>query len=426
MEEESAVSRLPPKLQEDFFELAEEAAKKAAERIRKERELYARLREMLTIRDIPQSEEAERLRVGVVDGSISPELSERLGYRIGVYTASYMVFDGGEIISDEDKDSMTAGYLMSPQTGSSLHTKKILSLMCTLAERRLAEKCINKYHVDLMIIDGSFYGFRARCSEVKKKDLAEFEGASEFKTGWELINEVYNASRKLARNGKTIGIIKRLRTQAIDGWLLSKRWRLEDMINKNDKSILGAVLRPGEYFDYRDLLGEKWSYLHYTNLITWFNEIKRMKKFKEKVGEDRLERALDYTHKKLRVQIGTDLCRDKREIGESAWKTCAEEKVGEVAGMRRVYAKLSPYAPPLCVELGEEVDLELVLTYLRWSANPATGLPFPLDLVDANIALERRIAREFSEEVEARLLLDQSLEAEEVRGDFSPLNPQKE
>lgn len=46
-----------------------------------------------------------------------------------------------------------------------------------------------------MIIDGSFYGFRTRCSEVKRKDLARFEGVEGFKTGLDLINEVYELSR---------------------------------------------------------------------------------------------------------------------------------------------------------------------------------------------------------------------------------------
>lgn len=86
------------------------------------------------------------LGLGVVDGSLSPELAERLGYRIGIYTASYMVFKDVKIISDKDRDSMVAGYLMSPQTGSSLHTKRILSLLRTLTERKMAIKCICRFN----------------------------------------------------------------------------------------------------------------------------------------------------------------------------------------------------------------------------------------------------------------------------------------
>lgn len=94
--------------------------------------------------------------------------------------------------------------------------------------------------------------------------------------------------------------------------------------------------------------------------------------------------------------------------------------------MRRVYVRLAPYAQPICIEFSEAVDLELVLAYLKQSVNEAAGLPFPLDLIDANIGVDRGIAREFAEEVEARLLLEERLEAEGVRGEFTSLNPQRE
>ncbi|HDD56687.1 MAG TPA: hypothetical protein ENG18_01540, partial [Nitrososphaeria archaeon] len=132
--EESAISKLPPKLQEEFFELAGEAAKKVAERLREEERKLLELKKFIKLRSISMNLAGD-LRVGVVDGSSSPRLSERLGYRMGVYTGCYMVFDGGEIISDNDEESMAAGYIMAPQTGSSLYTKKLLSLMRTLLER---------------------------------------------------------------------------------------------------------------------------------------------------------------------------------------------------------------------------------------------------------------------------------------------------
>ena len=150
-----------------------------------------------------------------------------------------MVFDGGEIISDDDEESMAAGYIMTPQTGSSLYTRKLLSLMRTLLERDLALKCMEKYDVDLMILDGSFYGFRARCSEIKEK---EFFGLGSRIVGWELGREVYEKSKRLLANGKAIGVIKRIRTAAIDGWLLSRNWRMEETLNKNDRSLLRLSL----------------------------------------------------------------------------------------------------------------------------------------------------------------------------------------
>ena len=412
--EESAISRLPPRLQEEFFELAERAARRVAEELRREEERILELKRHLKFRSIPRGL-AKDLRVGAVDGSSSPRLSERLGYRVGVYTGCYMVFDGGEIVSDDDEESMAAGYIMAPQTGSSLYTKKLLSLMRTLLERDLALKCIEKYDVDLMMIDGSFYGFRARCSEIKEKELLGFGSKI---VGWKLVKEIYEKSKKLIESGKTIGVIKRIRTAAIDGWLLSRNWRMEETLNKNDRSLLRSLMKCGEYFDYRDLLGDRWSYLHYNSLKGWFKEVKR--EIRGLPESKKLERALNYVDKKLRTQIITDLA------PKNSSEEIKEEIFREVIGVRRIYIRLSPHAPPTCVELGRGVDLESTLAYLMENANPATGLPFPLDLVDANVSVDRKIAREFADEIEARLLLDHELNAEEVHGEFISINPQKE
>ena len=425
--EESAVSKLPPPLQADFFKMSEIAAERALRQMLEERKRMSGLRKKLRFRKIP-SYEGSDLTVGVVDGSYSPELSEKMGYRIGVYTASYMILGQDGIHSDKDDESMTIGYVMAPQVGSSLHAKKILSLLATYAERVMAERCLRKYRPDLLIIDGSFYGFRTRCSEVKKRMLDDFEGVRGadgrgFNNAWELINEVYERSRRLAENGRTVGIIKRLRTQAIDGWLYTHRWRIEDTMGKNDRLLLWATMHPGEYFDYADLLGERYSYHHYSNIMTWIKEVE--KKVKDVEDEGKLEKAMEHIHRKLRVQIGTDLCPDKREIGDKRWGECAERRVGEITGLRRVYVRACE-AAPFCVELGKDVDLEETIAYLAWSVNKATGLPFPLDLIDDLISLDRRIAREFAEEVEARILLRRELGVSEVKEEFTPLNPQKE
>ena len=420
--EESAFSKLPTRLQESFFELAEEAASRLSKILRLEEMRLRDLKKFMKFRKVP-SKDLKDIRVGVVDGSISPRLSERMGFRIGVYTASYMVFDGDAIISDEDEESMEAGYIMAPQTGSSLHTKKILSLLCTLLERELALKCMKKYGVDLMLIDGSFYGFRARCSEIKEKKLSDLgiEGIggreSGMKSGWDLIKEVYDKSRKLRRSGKALGVIKRIRTAAIDGWLLSRRWSIQDVLNKNDRVILRSLMKVGEYFDYIDLLGNERSYLHYSGLKGWFNEIR--KKLEKVSDSEKLNKALEHVDNKLRLQIITDLCRKNASEEEK------DEVFNEVISTRRFYVKLSPHAPPACIELGSGLDLDFVLSYLKSCINPATGLPFPLDLIDENISVDRRLAIEFADEIESRLFLNPELNADHTYGEFESINPQK-
>ena len=416
--EESAFSKLPPKLQESFFELADHAAGRVSEFLRREEEGLMRLREVLRFRRIPEGARRD-LRIGVVDGSVSPKLSERLGFRIGVYAASYMVFDGDAVISDGDEDALEAGYIISPQTGSPLHTKKILSLSSTLLERRLALRCIEKYDVDLMLIDGSFYGFRTRCSEIKEKRFGDLgiEGtiAEEMESGWDLIKKVYELTRRLKSSGKAVAVIKRIRTSAIDGWLISRSWSLDNILNRNDRAILRGLMKVGEYFDYADLLDSH--YLLYSGLKGWFREIKR--EIAECPESEKLRRALEYVERKLRLQISTDLC------PKGAGDREKDEAFREVLSPKRLYLRLSRYAPPACVELGDEIDPELALSYLMESANPATGLPFPIDLIDELISFDRRLASEFADEVEARLLLNGELDADNVYGEFESINPQK-
>ncbi|MEN2974027.1 MAG: DNA double-strand break repair nuclease NurA [Candidatus Caldarchaeales archaeon] len=422
-EKRSSLSRLPPKLQEDFFEYAAEAANKTIREVILERDRILKIKSMFKFRDIAEIL-GKDLRVAAVDGSSSPAFSDRLGYRIGVYAACYMVFDGGEIISDKDGENMECGYIMVNQVGSILQTKKILSLLMTAKEREMALRCLEKYNVDLLLVDGSFYGFRTRCSEVKKISLTDM-GLKGYRTGWDLIRHVLELTRELIKTGKAVGVIKRLRTCAIDGWLLSRRWRLEDMLNRNDRSVLCTLLPYRKYFDYRDLIGDKWSYLHYNSLVTWYSEMISRRKIKVDSGlKDNLSEAMEYVEKKLKTQIRTDL--SPPDLDSNTSDRLGKELLEEITSRPRLYARLSQYAAPICLELGEGLDVDTVLAYALTSANKVTGIPFPIDLVDEMISIEKDTAREFAEEIEARLLLDPRISSEEVEARLEPLNPQKE
>jgi len=419
----TALSKLPPKLQENFFEYAEEAARKTVEMIVRDRVKISNIGRYLSFRDIPDILDRE-LVVGVVDGSSSPTFNDRLGYRIGVYTACYMVFEGDKIISDRDDESMEAGYMMVSQTGDILQTHKILSLLMTSKERELALRCMKNYDVDIMLIDGAFYGFRTRCSEVKKLNLAEM-GIEGYRSAWDLIERVLTFTRHLVRSGKAVAVIKRLRTSAIDGWILSKTWSISEITKRNDRSILRMLLPYGKYFNYRDFIGDRWSYLHYSSLISWYNDIVEKKIVKEdKSMDENTREALEYVDKKLKTQIHTDLC--QHNTGSHERDTCAANLLKEITSRPRIHVRLSPYTAPVCLEIGENVDLEMVLAYVLKSANLATGLPFPIDLVDEMISIDRELAKEFAEEVEARLLLNREVSSDEVESRLEPLNPQKE
>ncbi len=407
----------------DFYEYAKKAATRAFNEIKCEREKISRIASLLKIKDIPEVMSRD-LRIGAVDGSSSPTFSDRLGYRIGVYTACYMVFEGGEIISDKDDENMVGGYIMVNQIGEIQQTRKILTLLMTVKEREMALRCIEKYDVDLLLVDGSFYGFRTRCSEIKRLDLTSL-GIEEYRSGWELVEHTLDLTRKLVKSGKAVGVIKRLRTCAIDGWILSKTWSKESTLNRNDRSVLRSIMPFGKYFDYRDIVEDEWTYLHYNSLVTWYNEMVRRGVIrKENTLEENKRNAFNYVNKKLKIQTATDLSPPTYHIDLK--NEDGGDLVKEITGRPRIHARLSWYAAPICLELGEGVDSETVLAYTLKNANIVTGIPFPIDLVDEQISVDKELAREFAEEIEARLLLESEVSSEEVEARLEPLNPQKE
>ncbi|MEM2558913.1 MAG: hypothetical protein QXT51_06270, partial [Nitrososphaerota archaeon] len=189
--------------------------------------------------------------------------------------------------------------------------------------------------------------------------------------------------------------------------------------------IMRMLLPYGKYFNYRDFIGDRWSYLHYSSLISWYNDIVEKKIVKEdKSMDENTREALEYVDKKLKTQIHTDLC--QHNTGSHERDTCAANLLKEITSRPRIHVRLSPYTAPVCLEIGENVDLEMVLAYVLKSANLATGLPFPIDLVDEMISIDRELAKEFAEEVEARLLLNREVSSDEVESRLEPLNPQKE
>jgi hypothetical protein len=57
--------------------------------------------------------------------------------------------------------------------------------------------------------------------------------------------------------------------------------------------------------------------------------------------------------------------------------------------------------------------------------NHATGLPFPIDLIDENVTLPAGFTNEFVEEIEAQLVRDPELDKLDLANNFAPINPQK-
>lgn len=92
----------------------------------------------------------------------------------------------------------------------------------------------------------------------------------------------------------------------------------------------------------------------------------------------------------------------------------------------RPYVRCSSSAPPFCFETLIGVDVKPILAYFQANHNPATGLPFPLDLVDENVTLPEGFTKEFVKEVESLLIKDPKLDKYDLSNHFLSINPQKE
>ena len=66
-----------------------------------------------------------------------------------------------------------------------------------------------------------------------------------------------------------------------------------------------------------------------------------------------------------------------------------------------------------------------LLAYFQANYNPATGFPFPIDLIDESVSLPRKFTKEFVEEIEALLIQDEELDKIDLSNYFAYLNPQK-
>ena len=392
--ESSNWSKLPIALQHQFFAHAEKAAEKCRKRIEKQRETIKKLKGILKFSPLP-SEKVDSLRVAFVDGSWLTA-KERLGIRVGVYAAGYMVFQGDEIA--ENGEGYKCGWLVEDQVGDPWETNKILDLLCTNLEREAALHCLEEEDVDFVVIDGNFYGFRVRCCEIMGKEL-DVEG---FRNGEDLVKHVRDLTTRLARSGRCVGVMKRVRLASIDGWIL-KNLKPERCTNQNDRMILSLIMPESSLFSYETLFGEGSTWLDCLK----YSQLKHLyDQYRGQEDIDKLwEKASQHVHNTFLVDL-----------------KCKPEKLPT---LKRLFVRHCE-APPYCLEIPKDVDVQRVASYLLGINNPATGLPLPLDLIDQNITLPNGFSKEFLDEIEALLLKDSKLDEKTLLDWFSSINPQKE
>lgn len=416
------ILKIPKPLQEKFFAAAEEEVNQLLKRLRGVDKFLNFLRSELS-RGIEVVEPRRGWRdmvIGVVDGSDSPAIDQRIGVRYGLYAAAYKLFRGFEPI--ENRETYVGDRLAEHSSELRESFSKVLDLATVYLERSLASQLIKSEDpkVDLLLIDGSFLGYRVGCSMIKEDPLDWWEPITGkyFRTVLDLIETVNTLTEQIAESGRAVGIIKRVPTMAIDGYL-RYRYGADRALNLSDRSILTLIMKTGEKFSYSSYLQG----LRY-EALSWYKNVEKEKGFRDKTRDKILEEA----ERRVKVQFLTDLTDYSRGSGK---KPEQYEHVGVIKLSRRLqrfFLRTREDLPPICIEVPDTVLknlLDNVFSYCLETSSAATGLPLCLDLVDDLVSLPRGLGRDFIGEIEAGLLRH-GVDEKKMLALFGRFNPQKD
>ncbi|MDQ1281294.1 MAG: hypothetical protein QG670_2559 [Thermoproteota archaeon] len=195
----------------------------------------------------------------------------------------------------------------------------------------------------------------------------------DFKRVGKLVDCIRDASVEIMNFGRAVGIVKRIRTNAFDGWLIERTGNTDRCLERNDRAVLVSIMPQNSWFAYDWLFRAPTKYNFYTRLRSIF----------EKYGR---------TDGMFMVQ------ERRRQLIESDTKRSLERSAEEILKTSRYYVRCSDSAPPFCFETLVGTDVKSILAYFQANHNPATGLPFPLDLIDENVSLPENLTKEFVEE----------------------------
>jgi hypothetical protein len=393
-EEFTEWAKIPKAMQHQFFELAEKEAMRTKARLLENQVKLDRIRRLVKFRDVSESNEWKGWRVCVVDGSDSPVMSERVGGRFGTYGATYHIYEGLELVEED----YFSGLVIDLQVGDSEASKKMLSLLATCLERDVALSCLDK-DVDLLLVDGSFFGFRPRCRIIHPRKVPN----TEFKDGTDLTKHVRDASMRLVESGKAVGIIKRVQAAALDGWNIYRNGNDNMVLNRNDKEILSSFMKEKQWFSYESAFGDPILYNYFTRLALAYN----------RYAVD-TSRTIESIFKACKDDVDRNVRRDL---------LCDSARIFRTS---RYFIRCSYPSPPFCFETPIDYELNNLLGFFVATCNRATGLPLPLDLTDQDITMPTGFTQEFVEEIEANLVKDPDLDKYEIANHFASLNPQKQ
>ncbi len=313
----------------------------AVELLREAERVVKRLVESLdslrdVVKDVISRVKIERLSAAgeqfsgvAVDSTFPPEGGIELvgGLLVGV-VAGYIVFGGLQFTPPR-------GLKVSLHLALSDEERRLVAVRAKFLEKRLALKVLEEarrsgIHVPLLLVDG---------------EIVPYQILFRRRLGLRLLRRLDEATVKLLEAahdlGTTVvGVVKRSYSQLLST-ILGKRLPL------NDKAIASLLLGPGEYM----VLGT------YGELLP--------------------------AYEKLGGRIA--------EAGRAAAARIKERKVyGEIVAA--FYKPLNPPSQAVKVEILDygRLGVHRVLSALASLTNPATGLPYPIDLVDEYVRLEAR------------------------------------
>jgi len=380
--------KLPHDLQSRFFQKAEEESTRIAESLGIMLKDLEEIRPLIEPRVRRLATHDRQFTVGAVDGSRSPSLSERIGARYGVFTAGGVVIKGNTRLAERYE----AGIFKRRQVYSKDRSKYFFSLLTIYAERRLALDLLNE--VDLLLLDGSFYGFVYTALPMLREGKVGDEERR-------LISDIKQMTDRLVESRRVLSVIKRSHASVIGGWIALEENKPDNpYVGILDKLMLTYLMPGGSVLFYDDLIGEKHPAMFYIRLAA----LARMGWPAER---DPVKRAYEVTYDPF----------TKFNLDYSLFNTLTRMQV-------KAYA-----ATPVCeIEYPRLTPRERISEWIcqRNFFSDGTGLPTAIDLVDQLVGIPAKFTDEFVAEVEARAI-------EKLRGKdprvtrifFTYLNPQK-
>jgi hypothetical protein len=217
------------------------------------------------------------------------------------------------------------------------------------------------------------------------------------------VKHLVEMSQKLLNSGRTVGVVKRIETGAIDGWTIRRLGTRALALSRNDKDILASFMNQDEFFSYEDHFGSHDAFNYLSRLAWAFGRF-----YTTETG-----RSIESIYQACAGDVERNI---KRDLNADP---------NQILATTRNFVRCSYPAPPFALEVNLTMNVDPVLAFCQATCNPATGLPLPLDLIDQDVGIPRGFTQEFVEEIEATLAKDPDLDKFELETRFSSLNPQK-